>query len=164
MFKSETTSFHSFPQVFQISKNIGYPTSGSGGIKTFKRYLKKLWKSRIWETPNLSTDADSSINIFCSAGFHFSHYLVPVSLPTARYSAHSLSALFSTIQYQFHFPHLGMKGGPMRGIKLIMWFEGQWVASKKIKDKQTDRRSDIGTTRPKRPKGQFGEKLSITLA
>ena len=29
-----------FPQGFQISKNIGHPTSGSGGKKTFKRYLK----------------------------------------------------------------------------------------------------------------------------
>ena len=30
----------SFPQGFRISKNIGHPTSGSGGKKTFKRYLK----------------------------------------------------------------------------------------------------------------------------
>ena len=37
MFKSETTSF---PQGFRISKNIGHPTSGSGGKKTFKHYLK----------------------------------------------------------------------------------------------------------------------------
>ena len=29
-----------FPQGFPISKNIGQPTSGSGGKKTFKRYLK----------------------------------------------------------------------------------------------------------------------------
>ena len=29
-----------FPQGFQISKNIGHPTSGSGGKKMFKRYLK----------------------------------------------------------------------------------------------------------------------------
>ena len=29
-----------FPQGFRISKNIGHPTSGSGGKKTFKRYLK----------------------------------------------------------------------------------------------------------------------------
>ena len=29
-----------FPQGFQISKNIGHPTSGSGGKKTVKRYLK----------------------------------------------------------------------------------------------------------------------------
>ena len=36
MFKSETT----FPQGFRITKNIGHPTSGSGGKKTFKRYLK----------------------------------------------------------------------------------------------------------------------------
>ena len=28
------------PQGFQSSKNIGHPTSGSGGKKTFKRYLK----------------------------------------------------------------------------------------------------------------------------
>ena len=30
-----------FPQGFQISKNIGHPTSGSGGKKTFKRYLQR---------------------------------------------------------------------------------------------------------------------------
>ena len=36
MFISETTSF----QGFQISTNIGHPTSGSGGKKTVKRYLK----------------------------------------------------------------------------------------------------------------------------
>ena len=29
-----------FPQGFQISRNIGHPTSGSGGKKTVKRYLK----------------------------------------------------------------------------------------------------------------------------
>ena len=29
-----------FPQGFRISKNIGHPTSGSEGKKTFKRYLK----------------------------------------------------------------------------------------------------------------------------
>ena len=29
-----------FPQGFGISKNIGHPTSGKGGKKTFKRYLK----------------------------------------------------------------------------------------------------------------------------
>jgi hypothetical protein len=37
MFKDETTTF---PQGFQISKNIGNPTSESVGKKTFKRYLK----------------------------------------------------------------------------------------------------------------------------
>ena len=29
-----------FPQGFGISKHIGHPTSGSGGKKTVKRYLK----------------------------------------------------------------------------------------------------------------------------
>ena len=29
-----------FPQGFRISKNIGHLTSGSGGKKTLKRYLK----------------------------------------------------------------------------------------------------------------------------
>ena len=32
--------FITFPQEFKISKNIGHPTSGSGGKKTFKLYLK----------------------------------------------------------------------------------------------------------------------------
>ena len=40
MFLSETTSFHYFSQRFRISKNIGHLTSGRGGKKTFKRYLK----------------------------------------------------------------------------------------------------------------------------
>ena len=35
-------------------------------------------------------------------------------------SAQSLSALFSPIQYQFHFPQIGIEGGPMRGLELIM--------------------------------------------
>ena len=34
MFKSETTCFH------YLSPRIGHPTSGSGGKKTFKQYLK----------------------------------------------------------------------------------------------------------------------------
>ena len=37
MFKHETTTS---PQGSRIAKNIGHPTSGSGGKKTFKRYLK----------------------------------------------------------------------------------------------------------------------------
>ena len=40
MLISETTFFITFPQGFWISKNIGHLTSGSGGKKTFKRYLK----------------------------------------------------------------------------------------------------------------------------
>ena len=32
--------FITFPKGFQISKNFGHSTSGSGGKKTFKRYLK----------------------------------------------------------------------------------------------------------------------------
>ena len=35
-----TLLFITFPQGFRISKNIGHPTFGSGGKKTFKRYLK----------------------------------------------------------------------------------------------------------------------------
>jgi hypothetical protein len=36
-----------FPQGFQISKNIGHPTLGSGGKKTFKRYLKSEHTNRL---------------------------------------------------------------------------------------------------------------------
>ena len=32
--------FITFPQGFQILKNVGHPTLESGGKKTFKRYLK----------------------------------------------------------------------------------------------------------------------------
>ena len=40
VFKCETILSITFSQGFQISKNVGYPTLGSGGKKTFKRYLK----------------------------------------------------------------------------------------------------------------------------
>ena len=40
MFKSETTSFITFPQGFRISKNIGHPILGSGVKKTIKGYLR----------------------------------------------------------------------------------------------------------------------------
>ena len=47
-----------FPQGFRISKNIGHPTSGSGGKNTFKRYLKSeqththtnIWTFRLIES------------------------------------------------------------------------------------------------------------------
>jgi hypothetical protein len=35
-----------FPKAFRISKNIGHPTSGGGGKKTFKRYLKSEHTNR----------------------------------------------------------------------------------------------------------------------
>ena len=35
-----------FPQGFRISKNIGHPTSGSGGKNTVKRYLKSEQTNR----------------------------------------------------------------------------------------------------------------------
>ena len=34
-----------FPQGFQIFKNVGHPTLGSGGKKTFKWYLKSEQKN-----------------------------------------------------------------------------------------------------------------------
>ena len=57
MFISETTSCHYFPQEFRISKNIGHPTSGSGGKKTIKRYLK-------------SEKSEEEKNFFCAAIFN----------------------------------------------------------------------------------------------
>ena len=36
----QTFASITFPQGFRISKNIGHPTLGSGGKKTFKQYLK----------------------------------------------------------------------------------------------------------------------------
>ena len=44
-----------FPQGFRISKNIGHPTSGSGGKKTVKRYLKSE-KSEREKKKNLRGD------------------------------------------------------------------------------------------------------------
>ena len=49
------------------------------------------------------------------------------------------------------------EGWPMRGLELIMWSEGQWEASNKITMKGDKKHMDIATTRPKRPKGRFGE-------
>ena len=46
-----------FPQGFRISKNIGLPTSGSGGKKTVKRYLKS-------EQTNRQTDIHTNIWTF----------------------------------------------------------------------------------------------------
>ena len=40
VFKCETTYLHYFPQGFQIFKKFGHPTSGSGGKKILKRYIK----------------------------------------------------------------------------------------------------------------------------
>ena len=50
MFQSETTSFHYFSPRIWISKNIGHPTSGSGGKKTFKRYVKSEQTHRHTDT------------------------------------------------------------------------------------------------------------------
>ena len=46
VFKSKTTSFHYFPQGFQIFKIFGHPTLGSGDKKTFNRYLKSEQTNR----------------------------------------------------------------------------------------------------------------------
>ena len=46
-----------FPQGFRISKNIGHPTSGSGGKKTFKRYLKS-------EHMDTRTDGQTDISTY----------------------------------------------------------------------------------------------------
>ena len=45
------------PQGFRISKNIGHPTSGSGGKKTVKRYLKS-------EQPHRRTDRRTDIQTY----------------------------------------------------------------------------------------------------
>ena len=47
----------SFPQGFWISKNIGHPTSGSGGKKTFKQYLKS-------EHTDKHTDTQTDISTY----------------------------------------------------------------------------------------------------
>ena len=50
-----------FPQGFQISKNIGHPTSESGGKKTFKRYLKSEHTDR---RTNRRTDRQTDISTY----------------------------------------------------------------------------------------------------
>ena len=49
--------FITFPQGFRISKNIGHPTSGRGGKKTVKRYLKS-------EQTDRQTDRQTNIWTF----------------------------------------------------------------------------------------------------
>ena len=61
MFIYETTSFHDFPQGFRISKNIGQTSSGSGGKKTFKRYLKSEQTDRRTDT---QTDRQTDISTY----------------------------------------------------------------------------------------------------
>ena len=56
MFISETTSFHYFSPRIPISKNIGHPTSGSGGTKTVKKDQKPK-----------KTEKSEEKNFFCAA-------------------------------------------------------------------------------------------------
>ena len=50
-----------FPQGFQIFKYIGHPTSGSGGKKTVKRYLKSEQTDR---QTHKQTDKDMDISTY----------------------------------------------------------------------------------------------------
>ena len=49
--------FITFPRGFRISKNIGHPILGSGGKKTFKRYLKR-------EHTDRQTDRNTDISTY----------------------------------------------------------------------------------------------------
>ena len=51
-----------FPQGFRISKNIGHPTSGSGGKKTVKRYLKSV-QTNTRTDGETDTQTDGQINL-----------------------------------------------------------------------------------------------------
>ena len=50
-----------FPQGFQISKNIGHPTLGSGGKKTFKGFLKSEHTDRQMDG---QTDTQTDISTY----------------------------------------------------------------------------------------------------
>ena len=51
-----------FPQGFRISKNIGHPTSGSGGKKTVKRYLKSE-QTKTQTDGQTNTQTDGHFNL-----------------------------------------------------------------------------------------------------
>ena len=63
MFISETTSFHTFPQGFRISRNIRYPTLGSGGKKIVKRYLTHTHRQTDGQTDG-QTDTQTDISTY----------------------------------------------------------------------------------------------------
>ena len=74
-------------------------------------------------------------------------------------------AIVNVVLFDLKFQE-GGGGLSMRGLKLIMWSEGQWEASKKIPwegDTQTHRHTDIATTRPNQPSGPIRWKLIFFL-
>ena len=130
------------------------------------------------ETKNLSTGADSSTDtFFCcfSSGdcrlWTSSHQGDRVLMAVRR-----LQVLQSSHQGDHHeiegssefSSRIQSYERPMRGRDLIMWSEGQWKAlekklhkkgKKSATNKVRNTQTDIATTRPKRPKGWFGEYL-----
>ena len=66
-----------FPQGFRISKDIGHPTSGSGGKKTVKRYLKSEKKKS--EKKNLFCGA--ILDNFLNKNFHIWDHFFPLLFP-----------------------------------------------------------------------------------
>ena len=71
-----------FPQGFRISKNIGHPTSGSGGTKTVKKYRKpkkieKKWKK--WRKKNFFLWRD--FQQFSNKNVHIWDHFFPLLFP-----------------------------------------------------------------------------------
>ena len=53
----------------------------------------------------------------------------------------------------------GREGGPMRGLELIMWSQGQWEALEKTASDDANRQTDIATLWLKRPSGANSVKI-----
>ena len=81
--------FITFPHGFRISKNFGHPTSGSGGKKTVKRYLKS-------EQTDRQTDRQTHI---------WTYRLIESIDPEGRcFENPGLS--YRVSYYQCYYPHL----------------------------------------------------------
>ena len=127
--------------------------------KLFKK-IKVIPKSCIRETPNLSTDADSSTKTFFSAGVVFLYrtfFCTPLSFfapppPPLFVFAAAAKGLFSNKK---------------RGGRVDQWEAGIWScdlrANERPKKVPTRKHTDIVTTRPKRPKGWFSENWVLFL-
>ena len=79
-----------FPQGFPVSKNIGHPTSGNGGKKTFKRYLRSEQTNTQtdrqthrqtdghFDLQRASTQRANALKIMKRSGLRFEHFCLKI--------------------------------------------------------------------------------------
>ena len=121
-----------FPQGFQISKNIGHPTSGSGGKKTVKRYLKSEKSEE-----NKNFFLRGNFRQFSNKNVHIWEHFFPLLFPK---DSESLRILDSRLR------EVGAKRRLNGTSKVNTHTHGQT-------DGRTDRQTDISTYRKHRPRG-----------